>query len=126
MTQYRCARSSSSLESFHLHLNRFIPGTSANLLDFQIYLLDGLNRWNQNCAAAALSSKQSAVHSYSGDLVHSVDINSVKVFNRKMLPNFQPPAMYTGELIGVTYLLRQTGQSFQDVNPESEEADLED
>ena len=26
LTTYRCARGSSSLESFHLHLNRFVPG----------------------------------------------------------------------------------------------------
>ena len=26
LTRYRCARGSTSLESFHLHLNRFIPG----------------------------------------------------------------------------------------------------
>lgn len=26
LTKYRCARGSTSLESFHLHLNRFIPG----------------------------------------------------------------------------------------------------
>ena len=31
---YRCARGSTSLESFHLHLNRFIPGKS------QFYLCD--------------------------------------------------------------------------------------
>ena len=28
---YRCARGSSSLESFHLHLNRFIPGICMHL-----------------------------------------------------------------------------------------------
>ncbi len=26
LTRYRCARGSTSLESFHCHLNRFIPG----------------------------------------------------------------------------------------------------
>ncbi|XP_030266267.1 uncharacterized protein LOC115577368 [Sparus aurata] len=41
---YRCARGSTSLESFHLLLNRFIPGTSANSLNFQAYLLEGLHR----------------------------------------------------------------------------------
>ncbi|ELT88144.1 hypothetical protein CAPTEDRAFT_211989 [Capitella teleta] len=51
---YRCARGSTSLESFHLHLNRFIPGTSASALHFQIYLLEALSRWNANRAAQAL------------------------------------------------------------------------
>ncbi|KAA8578286.1 hypothetical protein FQN60_016780, partial [Etheostoma spectabile] len=39
---YRCARGSTSLESFHLHLNRFIPGTRASALHFQAFLVDGL------------------------------------------------------------------------------------
>ncbi|CAL8258403.1 unnamed protein product [Arctogadus glacialis] len=38
---YRCARGSTSLESFHLHLNRFIPGESANPWHFQAFLLEG-------------------------------------------------------------------------------------
>ncbi|XP_041854829.1 uncharacterized protein LOC121648648 [Melanotaenia boesemani] len=41
---YRCARGSTSLESFHLHLNRFIPGTSASAKHFQAFLVDGLVR----------------------------------------------------------------------------------
>ncbi|KAL2082140.1 hypothetical protein ACEWY4_021958 [Coilia grayii] len=45
---YRCARDSTSLESFHLHLCRFIPGTSASDIHFQVYLLEGLVRWNEN------------------------------------------------------------------------------
>ncbi|XP_072768982.1 uncharacterized protein [Nerophis lumbriciformis] len=45
---FRCARGSTSLESFHLHLCRFIPGTTANALHFQVYLLEGLCRWNED------------------------------------------------------------------------------
>ena len=40
----RCARGSTSLESFHLHIARFIPGTSASDLHYQAYLLEGLTR----------------------------------------------------------------------------------
>ena len=36
LTKYRCARGSSSLESFHLHLNRFIPGE----FGWDIYVID--------------------------------------------------------------------------------------
>ncbi|KAI4800779.1 hypothetical protein KUCAC02_007077 [Chaenocephalus aceratus] len=61
LTRYRCARGSNSLESFHLHLNTFIPGTSANALNFQLYLLEGLNRWNQDRGAAAVTSKQASL-----------------------------------------------------------------
>ncbi|XP_057189356.1 uncharacterized protein LOC130554003 [Triplophysa rosa] len=52
---YRSARGSTSLESFHLHLNRFIPGTLASETFFQAYLLDGLARWNEDRASAATS-----------------------------------------------------------------------
>ena len=33
----RCARGSTSLESFHLHLARFVPGNSAGAVNFQAY-----------------------------------------------------------------------------------------
>ncbi|CAL8240335.1 unnamed protein product [Merluccius merluccius] len=128
LPNYRCARGSTSLESFHLHLNRFIPGTSANSLNFQLYLLEGLNRWNQDRKAASLAVKPPSLLSYSGDLVHCVNTYSVKVLGRKLVPSFQPPAVYTGELIGIDYLYRQTGRAMQDVDPDSEETDqmLED
>jgi len=119
----RCARGSTSLESFHCHLNRFIPGTfnsimfmfnrntlpysflpffvftlgnTANSLNFQIYLLDGLHRWNHNRAAAALEAEASGLRTYSGELVHSVNKDYEKVFGRKLIPSFTPPAKYTG------------------------------
>ncbi|XP_073667611.1 uncharacterized protein [Paramisgurnus dabryanus] len=118
---YRCARGSTSLESFHLHLNRFTPGTSANSLNFQIYLLEGLNRWNQDREAASLLSGPSALCSYTGELVYCVNRNNEKLFGKKVVPTFHPPACYTGELIGVQYLFQQTGRALQDMNPDSEQ-----
>ncbi|KAL0970157.1 hypothetical protein UPYG_G00238140 [Umbra pygmaea] len=128
LTKYMCARGSTSPESFHCHLNRFIPGTSANSLNFQLYLLEGLNRWNQDRAAASLSTKPSSLLSYAGDVVQSVNNNSAKVFGRKFVSSFRAPTKYTGELIGVDYLFRQTGQPIQSVDPDQEETDqqLED
>lgn len=35
---YRCARGSTSLESFHLHLNRFIPGENISVINFVKYV----------------------------------------------------------------------------------------
>ncbi|CAL8240431.1 unnamed protein product [Merluccius merluccius] len=127
LTRYRCARGSTSLESFHLHLQRFVPGTSANSLNFQLYLLEGLSRWNQDRAAASVPSQPSALLTYAGDVVQSINTNSLKVFGRRYI-SFQPPAKYTGELIGVDYLLRQTGQPLQEVSPDSEDTEnlLED
>ncbi len=52
----RCARGSTSLESFHYHLARFIPGTSASAVHYQAYLLDGITRWNAVRSAAAIES----------------------------------------------------------------------
>ncbi|XP_043092071.1 uncharacterized protein LOC122342356 [Puntigrus tetrazona] len=36
-------------------------GTSANALNFQLYLLEGLNRWNQDRAAASVTSKPASL-----------------------------------------------------------------
>ncbi|XP_023278737.1 uncharacterized protein LOC111667307 [Seriola lalandi dorsalis] len=96
-------------------------GTGANTVNFQIYLLEGLHRWNQDRGAAALSSGTSALRSYSGDLLHCVNENYQKLFGRKVAPQFCLPSCYTGELIGVQYLFRQTGQALQDMHPDSEE-----
>ncbi|XP_034546212.1 proline-rich protein 36-like [Notolabrus celidotus] len=123
LTSHQCARGSTSLESFHLHLQRFIPGTSANSLNFQLYLLEGLSRWNQDRAAASTTSQPPTLLTYGGDIINSINTNSLKVFGRRYVASFQPPAKYTGELIGVNYLLRQTGQPLQEVNPESEDTD---
>ncbi|XP_038588681.1 uncharacterized protein LOC119913343 isoform X2 [Micropterus salmoides] len=127
LTRYRCARGSTSLEAFHFHLNRFIPGTSANALNFQLYLLEGLNRWNQDQGTVAVTTKPSSLLTYAGDVVQCVNTNSLKVFGRVLVPNFRPSARYTGELLGVDYLLSQTGQPLA-VNPDSEETEgiLED
>lgn len=122
---FRCGRGSTSLESFHLHLARFIPGlclsegsvyvlmyhsmmchsshfnvlsgTSANSLNFQIYLLEGLHRWNQDRRVAALAIEPSALRSYSGDLLHCVNSNFDRLFGRKVAPEFSPPSRYTGK-----------------------------
>lgn len=137
---YRCARGSTSLESFHCHLNRFIPGlscqniphfatnsclsrylqikfyvlhflkaifgflflflgNSANSLNFQIYLLEGLLRWNQDRAEAAVADGGSTLRSYTGELVYSVNENYNKLYGRKLVPSFTPPAVYTGKNI---------------------------
>ena len=54
----RCARGSTSLESFHLHLARFVPGTSAGAINFQAYILDGITRWNAARSASAVQTNK--------------------------------------------------------------------
>ncbi|KAJ4936225.1 hypothetical protein JOQ06_000827, partial [Pogonophryne albipinna] len=50
-----------------------------------------------------------------------------QVFGRAFVPTFRPPAKYTGELLGVDYLLSQTGRPLR-IIPDSEETEnmLED
>lgn len=37
---------------------RFIPGSSANDLHYQVYLLEGVTRWNQARALAAIRQQE--------------------------------------------------------------------
>ncbi|KAM9471235.1 uncharacterized protein Hap1MRO34_013056 [Clarias gariepinus] len=128
LPNYRCARGSTSLESFHCHVNRFIPGTSANSLNFQLYLLEGIHRWNQNREAASLAVKPPSLFSYSEDLVHCANTHSVNMLGKKLVPSFQPPGVYTGELMGIEYLNWQKGQAMQDQDLDAEQTNqmLED
>ncbi|XP_064815580.1 uncharacterized protein LOC135531470 [Oncorhynchus masou masou] len=114
---YRCARGSTSLESFHLHLNRFIPGTRANAMHFQAFLLDGLVRWNEDRARAAVEGKnRKPLLSYSGHLQHILNLNSQIVLGKEQVKDYSKPSEYTGELLGVEYLYSQTGRVLQDVS----------
>lgn len=120
---YRCARGSTSLESFHLHLNRFIPGTSANDVNYQAFLLEGLYRWNQDRASQAVEVEAPLCHTYSGLLRHAVNQLSQTVLGNPLDPAFQHPRAYTGELIGVEYLYSQTGKALQAIPDELAEED---
>lgn len=71
--------------------------TSANSLHFQIYLLEGLHRWNQDSRNAALATGPSSLHCYSDELVHCVNRNYEKLFGKKVVPEFRPPSRYTGK-----------------------------
>lgn len=72
-------------------------GTQANSLNFQLYLLEGLNRWNQNRTEASVSGKPSSFLTYSGALLQCINTSSVKVLGRKYITTFHPPAQYTGK-----------------------------
>ncbi|KAL8622718.1 hypothetical protein ACOMHN_009352 [Nucella lapillus] len=121
---YRCARGSTSLESFHLHLNRFIPGNSASDLHYQVYLLDGLKRWNQDRAQAATGNGRDPL-TYSGLLCHGVNTQYQRVFGQPIIAGFSRPHKYTGELIGMEYLYSQQPGSELYSIPESEELEAD-
>ncbi|KAM6952072.1 uncharacterized protein PEZ65_009252 [Lycodopsis pacificus] len=125
---YRCARGSTSLESFHLHLNRFIPGTRASAKHFQAFLVDGLVRWNEDRAAAAApppppEGQVGPLHSYSGHLKHVLNQKSQSLLGLQVVKDFTKPAEYTGELIGVEYLYQQTGRVLEDVSSDPDTPD---
>ncbi|XP_061118069.1 uncharacterized protein LOC133141515 [Conger conger] len=127
---YSCARGSTSLESFHLHLNRFIPGDRANAMHFQAFLLDRLVSWNEDRAAAAVEGPAQPLLSYSGHLQHSLNQLSQRVLGQSLVKDYTKPGEYTGALIGVEYLYSQTGRVLQDVSldPDTpdEAADIQD
>ncbi|KAK3095078.1 hypothetical protein FSP39_010032 [Pinctada imbricata] len=115
---FRCARGSTSLESFHLHLNRFIPGTAARDEYYQAYLIEGLLRWNENRAAVVKEDVKKHLisrPSYDSKVLHSINRMGESVLGEKLFPNFNLPMKYTGELVGVEYLYSQTGQVLQDL-----------
>ncbi|XP_068424152.1 uncharacterized protein [Clinocottus analis] len=119
---YRCARGSTSLESFHLH--RFIPGTQASGKHSQAFLVDGLVRWNEDRAAAAAAEGQvGTLHSYSGHLKHVLNQKRQRVHGLQLVKDFTKPAEYTGELIGVEYLYQQMGKVLEDVSLDPETPD---
>ena len=68
----RCARGSTSLESFHLHIARFIPGTSASDVHYQAYLLEGIVRWNSSRATAAVDSVPGSLRTFDSKLQQRV------------------------------------------------------
>ena len=88
---FRCSRGTTSLESFHLHLARyvhkilymyctvavscsirFIPGSSASNVHFQAFFLEGLSRWNQARALAAVQHQNNSLRTFDLDLACKV------------------------------------------------------
>ena len=108
----RCARGSTSLESFHLHLARFIPGSSASAVNFQAYLLDGITRWNSSRAVAAIESPEGNLRTFDSRLQEKINSLSSNIYGTKVFPLYQPPSKYTGELFGVEYLYEQSNLAF--------------
>ncbi|XP_035384065.1 uncharacterized protein LOC118241707 [Electrophorus electricus] len=91
---YLCACSSTSLESFHLHLNPFIPGTSASALHFQSYLLERLVRWNEDRIAAAVEGSDPTQVCYSSQLQYYAEHQLSKHFLRLQM-DYTRPGEYT-------------------------------
>ncbi|XP_062245750.1 uncharacterized protein LOC133955102 [Platichthys flesus] len=123
---YCCARGTSSLEWFHHHLYTFVPGTSANALHFQVYLLEGIVRWNEDCARVAVegNARRSTLRCYSAQLQRGLSQLTQQFLGRTLVENYTQPGEYTGELIGLEYLNSQTGAAAlqPDLGPDDDDA----
>jgi hypothetical protein len=109
----RCARGSNSLESFHLHLARFVPGSFAGAVNFQAYILDGICRWNSARAAAAVQTPTTeTLRTFNLRLQSRVNKLNQSIFGEVVFSRDQPPLSYTGERLGVHYTYHQTDRSF--------------
>ncbi|KAL1269397.1 hypothetical protein QQF64_031686 [Cirrhinus molitorella] len=115
---YRCAQGSTSMESFHNHLNGFMPGkiTHIHLEEhFQAYLLEGLEQWNEDRAATAVTHDAPlSLRCYSGSLQHSLNELSQCLLGCSLAQSYSKPGQYTGELIGVEYLCSQQSWEFRE------------
>jgi hypothetical protein len=131
---YRCARGSSSLESLHVHLFGFIPGTSASPVAFQAYLLDGIVQWNNARLAETNQTwrpEDQDPRFHSPSLEEKLMKLKAEVLGTAAQPTPQLPGVeeYTGEVFGAQFLLEQTtktGITFADVTEEMLPSDSED
>ncbi|GFN93309.1 hypothetical protein PoB_001981500 [Plakobranchus ocellatus] len=90
---YHCARGFTSLESFYLHINRYIPGESTNCANFQAYMLGGIVQWNEDRRSAAMSDK-TLLCCYSYELQHVVKRTATSIEADPGV-NLQQTARYT-------------------------------
>ncbi|KAL3065077.1 hypothetical protein OYC64_015289 [Pagothenia borchgrevinki] len=92
---YRCARGSTSLESFHLHLHRFIPGSSARGTFLQMLLLEGLTRWNEDRGKAAAGG--AGINCYSSQQQYTLHQLTQHFFHTTLVESHVKPLQYTGD-----------------------------
>jgi hypothetical protein len=117
---YKSSRGSVSLENYHLHLCRFIPGTQTSIWACQAYLLDGLVQWNNKRLAAAV--KLRTVQAHDARFHDPAEEEKFRKMERELYDypvtaqSTPRPNKYTGERYGVDYLLQQTGGQDQDLS----------
>jgi len=80
----------------------FVVGTLAKDTNFQVYLLDGIFRWNADRAAEAVHQSDSQAEvvplTYNGPLKHQTNMLWEELCGKPLFPNFKAPAKYTGML----------------------------
>ncbi|XP_056094648.1 uncharacterized protein LOC130073203 [Rhinichthys klamathensis goyatoka] len=90
--------------------------TSANLENVQAYLLEGLEWWNEDRAAAATITDEapSSLRYYSASLQHSLNELSQRLLGCSLVQDYSKPGQYPGKLIGVEYLCSQQSWEFRE------------
>ena len=89
---------------FFVFINTFfLPGWRCNALHTQMYMLEGLSRWNINRAQQALNmSVTSQTRIYGVRLMSSVNALSNRVLGSALLQEFTPPGKPTGKILMAT------------------------
>ncbi|KAA8577717.1 hypothetical protein FQN60_006248, partial [Etheostoma spectabile] len=103
---YRRACGTASIESFHLHLNRFIPGTSACGAYFNLYLLEGRSRWNEDRGREAVTTLH--LRCYSQQQQQVLNRLTQEFYGLMLVETYMEARESTGELTGMDYLLAQS------------------
>jgi hypothetical protein len=84
-----------------------VTGTLAKDVNFQVFLLDGLFRWNSDRQSAAVANvRMESPVTYSGPLKNSVNKLAQEVLGREIFSGYQPPRKYTGITVVVYRFLK--------------------
>jgi len=85
-----------------------ISGTRANSVHAQLYLLEGISRWNSDREKQQFqqTDQSSTVLTYNVKLAGVLDSLSTEILGESLLPDFRIPGKYTGTctMISCTFL----------------------
>lgn len=77
-----------------------VVGTSANAVNFQAYLADGITRWNAARAADSIdqqTSSSQSLRTFDVRLQHRINSLSDNLNKDKVFPLYRRPNKYTGK-----------------------------
>ncbi|XP_016328244.1 uncharacterized protein LOC107677738 [Sinocyclocheilus anshuiensis] len=91
------------------------PSIITSTASYPDYLLEGLERWNEDRAAAAVTHDAPlSLRCYSGSLQHSLNKLSQRLLGCSLVQAYSKPGQYTDELIGVEYPCSQQSWEFRE------------
>ncbi|XP_033110638.1 uncharacterized protein LOC117111750 [Anneissia japonica] len=124
---YTCIRGNNSLEGFHSHLPKMIPGPHCAAHPFQVYLISGIARWNADRQSQSVFGRKGRHHrAYSSSLVQRLNMRCQKLFGESEEENFRTPAQATSELLGLDYLFNQSSDPTTRENLQSDGPSMEE